>query len=90
MVLSVGILQQFFEIRNGLFQSLLQREMRLPAEQLPGEGDVRFALDWIIAGQGMEIQSGSGTGKFNDFFSEIKDGKFKRVAEIDRAGDVVS
>ena len=69
---------------DGLPQAVLQLDLRLPAEQLPGAGDVRLAHLRVVHGKRLEDDLARGAGEANDRLGELEQRLLVRVAEVDR------
>ena len=82
-------LQQTPEELDRLHQAVLQLDVRVPAHLLAGQGDVRLALHRVVGGQRFEDQFGFRAGHLHHLLRQFPDREFHRVAEVDRAEEVV-
>ena len=73
------------------FEALLQRDLRLPAQMLAGQGDVGLALARIVLGQRLDRSSFDFEPVSSiTMLGQLADGELAGIAEIDRAGDLVA
>ena len=78
------------KIRNRLAQSILQGNLRLPAQLLAGQRNVRLPLARIVGRQRLGDEGRFRSRHVDDHLGEPADGELAGIAEIDRAGDVVA
>src|SRR6476661_8314692 len=64
-------------------QSLLQLDLRLPAEHLPGAGDVGLAHLGVVDRQRLEDDLALRARHLDDVLRELEDGELARVPDVD-------
>jgi hypothetical protein len=81
--------QQPAEIIDGAGQPGVEINGRIPVQDVAGQIDVRHAAYRIIHRQRVVLDACAGTHHADDLRRQLQHGEFARIAEIDRAGDVV-
>ena len=76
------------EERDGARQPLVQIDLRLPAQRLLCQRDIRAAALRIIRRLRPENDPGGGIGLLQDDAGDLQNGPLVRVSHVDRAGDV--
>src|SRR4051794_3518703 len=80
---------QLTEISYRPAESLIEVGVRLPLELRARECNVRASLARVVLRQWRATDFTGGPGHLDDLFSEFADREFLRIAEIDRAGEIV-
>ena len=75
------------EIRNGRLQPLPQRDVRLPAELLARERDIRLTLARIVGRQRSVHELRARARQVEDRLGQFDHGELAGIAEVDRAGE---
>src|SRR6516164_6261340 len=83
------ILQQILEIGDGLNEPVAQRDLRRPFEQIMSSGNIWATLARIILRARSVHDARAGSGELDHYRSQFENGKFFRVADIDRSGHVI-
>src|SRR4051795_6095377 len=72
------------EARQHPPQPLLELNLRLPAQHLPGSGDVRLANLRIVDGQRLVDDLALRRGDVDNCLRELQNRELVRIAEVDR------
>src|SRR3982074_724757 len=81
--------QKTVEIGDGLGQPLVERHLRFPLELVARQRDIRAALHRIVDRQRLEDQLRLAADRCDDLLGEMLHRQLDRIAEIDRAGEIV-
>ena len=83
------ILQQILEISDGLYEALPQRDLRCLFEQIMSFGNIWATLARIILRARSAYDARAGSGELDCQGSQFENGKFFRIADIDRSSHVI-
>ena len=83
------IFEQMFEIFDGLDEAVTQGGLRRPAEEIIGFGNVRATLPRIILRARSMHDARAGSGELDHQLCQFENGKFFRIADIDRSSHVI-
>src|ERR1043165_7069659 len=74
------------EICDGLLETFVELDRRLPAKARPRQGDVRLPLLRIVGRQRLETKTTPAAGLRDDFFRQLANGEFVGISEVHRPG----
>src|SRR5438034_5640053 len=77
------------KVRDRSPQAFVQRNYGFPLEHLLGQCNVRLPLHGVVARQRLEDDLGSAARVCDHLPGKLEDGELLRVAEVDRAGEIV-
>ena len=82
--------QHAIEVGDRAGQTFVEFHVRFPAQRVARECDIRTTLQRIILRQRAVHDARPRSGQLDDPVSQFLDGELVRIAQIDRAGEVVA
>jgi len=81
--------EDFFEIVDGLSETLLDIHPGFPMKPLNGQRDIRLALLRVILGKGFEDDAGSAPGQSDHLLREFQHAEFIWISQVHRTREIV-